>query len=200
MTAADFRRIALSFEGVEEGSHMGAVDFRVGGHIFATLASVGRGFGNLMLTSEIRDAETAEQAIQGGESGCLMLATMHGRSTVGTLRKILSYTGSHAPAMRSVLAGSLIAVVRQALIPSAKGDRYHMVADVLFNAGKVTQSIEAGDWCALEHAIHSENLGAHEYISMNARIVELVKRGEVDAAAAMRATSDMFELRRKLSR
>jgi hypothetical protein len=54
MTAADFRRIALSFDGAEEGSHMGAVDFRVGGHIFATLASVKRGFGNLMLTPEIQ--------------------------------------------------------------------------------------------------------------------------------------------------
>jgi hypothetical protein len=29
---------------------MGAVDFRVGGRIFATLASVNQGFGNLMLT------------------------------------------------------------------------------------------------------------------------------------------------------
>jgi hypothetical protein len=54
MTAADFRRIALSFEGSEEGSHMGAVDFRVGGRIFATLASVNNGFGNLMLTPEIQ--------------------------------------------------------------------------------------------------------------------------------------------------
>jgi len=54
MTAADFRRIALSFEGAEEGSHMGAVDFRVGGRIFATLASVRQGFGNLMLTPEIQ--------------------------------------------------------------------------------------------------------------------------------------------------
>jgi hypothetical protein len=54
MTAADFRRIALSFEGAEEGSHMGAVDFRVGGRIFATLASVERGFGNLLLTPEIQ--------------------------------------------------------------------------------------------------------------------------------------------------
>jgi len=52
MTAADFRRIALSFDGAEEGSHMGAVDFRVGGRIFATLASVKQGFGNLMLTPE----------------------------------------------------------------------------------------------------------------------------------------------------
>jgi len=37
VTAADFRRIALSFDGAEQGSHMGATDFRVGGHIFATL-------------------------------------------------------------------------------------------------------------------------------------------------------------------
>src|SRR5436190_22751940 len=54
MTATDFRRIALSFDGAEEGSHMGATDFRVGGHIFATLASVKDGFGNLMLTPEIQ--------------------------------------------------------------------------------------------------------------------------------------------------
>lgn len=52
MTPADFRRIALSLEGVEQGSHMGAVDFRVGGRIFATLAHVKKGYGNLMLTPE----------------------------------------------------------------------------------------------------------------------------------------------------
>lgn len=56
MTADDFRRIALSFEGAEQGSHMGAVDFRVGGRIFATLASVREGYGNLMLN---RDQQTA---------------------------------------------------------------------------------------------------------------------------------------------
>ena len=52
MTAADFRRIALSLGGAEEGSHMGAVDFRVGGRIFATLASQAQGYGNLMLTPQ----------------------------------------------------------------------------------------------------------------------------------------------------
>lgn len=50
MTVADFRRVALSFDGAEEGSHMGAADFRVGGRIFATLASQSLGYGNLMLT------------------------------------------------------------------------------------------------------------------------------------------------------
>jgi len=52
MTADDFRRIALSLEGAEEGSHMGSPDFRVGGRIFATLASAKQGYGNLMLTPE----------------------------------------------------------------------------------------------------------------------------------------------------
>lgn len=56
MTPADFRRIALSLAGAEEGSHMGAVDFRVGGRIFATLASVKEGYGNLMLTPEMQAA------------------------------------------------------------------------------------------------------------------------------------------------
>lgn len=52
MNTKDFRRIALSFEGAEESSHMGQPDFRVGGKIFATLASQHLGYGNLKLTLE----------------------------------------------------------------------------------------------------------------------------------------------------
>jgi YjbR len=48
----DFRRIALSFAGAEESSHMGQPDFRVGGRIFATLASGREGYGNIKLTLE----------------------------------------------------------------------------------------------------------------------------------------------------
>jgi YjbR len=71
MKPADFRRIALSFEGAEEGSHMGAADFRVGGRIFATLASQAQGYGNLMLTPEqqgdfVREAPKIFLPIAGG--------------------------------------------------------------------------------------------------------------------------------------
>ena len=61
MTASDFRRIALSLDGAEEGSHMGAADFRVGGRIFATLASERQGFGNLMLNPDQQAAFMADQ-------------------------------------------------------------------------------------------------------------------------------------------
>ena len=61
MTPSDFRRIALSLEGAEESSHMGAADFRVDGRIFATLAAVSKGYGNLMLTPEQQAAFVAEE-------------------------------------------------------------------------------------------------------------------------------------------
>lgn len=60
MTAKDFRRLALSLPGAEESSHMGSPDFRVGGRIFATLASERQGYGNLMLTPQQQAAFVAE--------------------------------------------------------------------------------------------------------------------------------------------
>jgi hypothetical protein len=61
MTPDDFRRIALSFPGAEEGSHYGAADFRVGGRIFATLASQAEGYGNLMITREQQEDFVADR-------------------------------------------------------------------------------------------------------------------------------------------
>ena len=51
-TQDDFRRIALSFTGVEEGSHMGHADFRTGGKIFATLGAPDEEWGMAALMPE----------------------------------------------------------------------------------------------------------------------------------------------------
>ena len=47
-------------EGVEEYSHAGSPAFRVGGRKFASLASQGEGYGNLMLTPEQQTAFVEE--------------------------------------------------------------------------------------------------------------------------------------------
>ena len=60
MSPADFRRIALSLEGVEEYLHGELPAFRVGGRKFASLASQGEGYGNLMLTPELQSAFVTE--------------------------------------------------------------------------------------------------------------------------------------------
>ena len=60
MTAADFQRIVLSLEGVDEYSHGGLPAFRVGGRRFASLASQAEGYGNLNLTLEQQAAFVEE--------------------------------------------------------------------------------------------------------------------------------------------
>src|SRR5579872_3327622 len=60
MTAADFRRIALSLPGVEEVSHAGLPAFRAAGARFASLASQAEGYGNLTLTPELQAAFVEE--------------------------------------------------------------------------------------------------------------------------------------------
>jgi hypothetical protein len=94
MTAADFRRIALSLPGADEGSHTGAPDFRVGGRIFATLASQKQGYGNLMLTLE-------QQAEFVGEQPELFLPIAGGWGRMGMTHIRL------AEANEDVLAGAL---------------------------------------------------------------------------------------------
>jgi hypothetical protein len=55
LTVDEFRRLALSFPEVVEGSHMGHADFRVGGKIFATLGYPNERYGAAMLTPEDQD-------------------------------------------------------------------------------------------------------------------------------------------------
>ena len=95
MDAEDFRRIALSLPGAEESSHMGAPDFRVGGRIFATLASQRQGYGNLMLTLEQQAAFVGELPevfvpIAGGWGRCgathIRLAAANEDVLAGALR------------------------------------------------------------------------------------------------------------------
>jgi hypothetical protein len=94
MNAADFRRIALSLEGAEEGSHMGSADFRVGGRIFATLASQDKGYGNLMLTRE-------HQADFVGELPEIFVAIKGGWGRMGMTHVVLKKV------TEDVLAGAL---------------------------------------------------------------------------------------------
>ncbi len=94
MDAKDFRRMALSLEGAEEGSHMGAADFRVGGRIFATLAAEKQGYGNLMLTAE-------QQAAFGGDMPEVFVPIARGWGRMGMTHIRLAAAGE------DVLAGAL---------------------------------------------------------------------------------------------
>jgi hypothetical protein len=107
MKGADFRRIALSMEGAEEGSHMGAADFRVGGRIFATLAMEKLGYGNLMLSPE-------QQAVFCEEQPEMFVAMTGGWGRSGVTHLRLS------AATEDVMEGALRAAWKRRVENSAK--------------------------------------------------------------------------------
>ena len=108
MTAVDFTRMALSLEGAEQGSHMGVVDSRVGGRIFATLASLAQGYGNLMLSPE-------QQAAFVEELPNVFVPIAGGWGRMGMTHVVL------AKASEDVLRGALQAAWRRRVDAKARG-------------------------------------------------------------------------------
>ena len=115
MTPADFRRIALTLDGVEEYSHVGLPAFRVGGRKFASLASQAGGYGNLMLTPE-------EQAAFVEEAPEIFLPIAGGWGKMGHTHIRL------AAANENVLAGALRTAWKLRIDKNAKTNRKSQVA------------------------------------------------------------------------
>lgn len=131
MTIDDFRRIALSLQGAEESSHMGAADFRVGGRIFATLASAKQGYGNLMLTPE-------QQAEFVGELPEIFLPVHGGWGRGGATHIRL------AAASEDVLTGALQAAWKLRVDKNAKTGTRGAVRSAARKSGTRARSAERG--------------------------------------------------------
>lgn len=141
-----------------------------------------------ILAGEVRDTDTAESAILGGESGALMIVTTHGRSVTGTLRKILMLAGGDGQtAMRNVLAGALIGVIRQELLPLASGDGFQMYHDTLLASETVRKHIENGAWGELDAlcARYDDPRNTVNFVPMRTRIEEDMRKSIVDPNIAM---------------
>jgi twitching motility protein PilT len=145
-----------------------------------------------LLCGEIRDRESAQMAIMGGESGALMLVTTHGRSITGTLRKILAFTGPEAPAMREVLAGSLMGVIRQELVPLADGTGYTMVCDTLHMTETVRVMVQNGDWAKLDALTNNVAMPSPDFVPMNTKITELIDQKKINLPSFMNLKKNGF--------
>lgn len=132
-----------------------------------------------ILVGEVRDRDTAESAIIGGESGALMIVTTHGRSISGTIKKMLTFTGDQSTAMREVMAGCLIGVIRQELVPRVDGSGYCLVCDTLHMTDNVRTLVEQGDWRGIDKLTNQRSMPSPDFVPMSHQLEPLVSRGIV---------------------
>jgi twitching motility protein PilT len=140
---------------------------------------------DIILIGELRDAETAETALQAAESGHLVLSTMHTLDAAETISRMVEFFPAMKQAqVRSILAGVLRGVISQRLVPRVDGGRVAAVEVMVANrriadliredkADEITDAIEEGEFFHMQ--------------TLTAALIELVLAGEVDRDVAAAA-------------
>lgn len=142
---------------------------------------------DVIAIGEIRDAQTAQEALALAESGPLVLASLHARSTELGLQKMIRLLGN-SEAQSQALAHALRGVLCQALLPSVEGNRYYLATECLTLSPAITRMLESGNISGIRaHMNGSDAPGCH---SMNAALEQLLSAHKIGIEDARNATTD----------
>lgn len=90
---------------------------------------------DIILVGELRDLETIRLAMTAAETGHLVFATLHTSSASKTINRIIDvFPGDEKSMIRTMLSGSLQAVVAQTLLKRKEGGRVAALEIMLCNA------------------------------------------------------------------
>ena len=149
---------------------------------------------DVIVVGEMRDPETMRIALAAGETGHLVLSTLHTTDVASTIARMTdSFPPERQPTIRQEIAAALSAVFVQTLVPRLGGGRVP-AAELLHVQYGARQHIRRNTL----HHLHQEititrKLGS---FSLEECLARLVRTGVIDRAeAALRANHlDDFEL------
>jgi twitching motility protein PilT len=146
---------------------------------------------DVILIGELRDAESAETAMQAAESGHLVFSTMHTVDASETLGRIVEFfPGIKQPQIRSILAGVLRGVVSQRLLPRKEGGRV-AAFEVMVNNARISELIRENQPEDIHEAI-AEGAFFHMQ-TFSQSLIQLVLSGEIDRDVAADASSNKHD-------
>jgi twitching motility protein PilT len=145
----------------------------------------------VILIGELRDAETAETALQAAESGHLVFSTMHTVDAAETIGRMTEFfPGVKQPQIRSILAGVLRGVVSQRLLPRVDGGRVAAVEVMVTNA-RIADLIREARPDEISDAIAEGDFFDMQTFSQ--ALIKLVVAGDVDREVAANAASNRHD-------
>jgi twitching motility protein PilT len=153
---------------------------------------------DVILIGELRDAETAQVALQAAESGHLVLSTLHTLDAAETIGRLVEYFPPEKQAqVISILAGVLRGVISQRLLPALGGGRIPAVEVMVVNA-RIAELIRERRTAEI-----SEAVAEGEFFQMQTfaqALIDLVLRGLVDRETAANAASNRHDFVLELER
>ncbi len=149
---------------------------------------------DVILIGELRDAETAQVALQAAESGHLVFSTMHKLDAAETVSRMVEFFPHEKQAqVISILAGVLRGVVSQRLLPRRGGGRIPAVEVMVTNA-RISELIRERQPEQISEAIADGEF--FEMQTFQAALIDLVLGDLVDRETAANAATNKhdFEL------
>ena len=129
---------------------------------------------DVIMVGEVRDEETAMTALRAAETGHLVLCTMHTIDAADTIQRFVDFFGEQrGPLARQMLAGTLVGVCSQRLIPGTHGGMA-LNAEVLINTVRIEDLVVEGMSVSEVHKAISEG-DFYGMQSFDQSLLELVK-------------------------
>jgi twitching motility protein PilT len=142
---------------------------------------------DIILIGELRDAETAQTALQAAESGHLVLSTLHTIDAAETVGRMVEFfPPEKQEVIRSIMAGVLRGVVSQRLLPKEGGGRVAAIEAMVMNA-RIADLVREGRADEITDAVaEGEYFGMQTFTQA---LIQLVLAGEVDREIAANAST-----------
>jgi twitching motility protein PilT len=150
---------------------------------------------DVILVGEMRDLETISLAVTAAETGHLVFGTLHTQDAPQTVDRIIDVFPSHQQSqIRVQLANALQGIITQTLIPRRDGKGRAVACEILVPTPGVRNLIREGK----NHQIYSamQTGGKFGMQTMDAALVELIRKGQISREEGERRSSNPEEMRR----
>jgi twitching motility protein PilT len=150
---------------------------------------------DVILIGEMRDQETVRTALSAGETGHLVLSTVHTLDAAESVNRIIDFFPLHEQSQaRSMLAGTLKGVISQRLVPTIDGNGRVAACEVLRTTGRAKDMIMDPDQTARLREVIFEG-GFYGMQTFDQALLYHHKAGHISIEDAVRMASSPHDFK-----
>jgi len=165
----------------------------------SALRNVVRQDPDVIMIGEMRDAESVSSALKIAEAGHLVLSTLHTTNAPETINRIISFFPlEQADEVRSMLSGTIKAIISQRLVPRASGKGRVPAVEIMINTARVRDLIRSGEVDKILHAIE-EGTG-YGMQTFDQSLMDLFKANMISLETALSYATSPNDLRLNLQK
>jgi twitching motility protein PilT len=149
---------------------------------------------DVILVGEMRDLETISLALTAAETGHLVFGTLHTKGAKDTIDRIIDVFPSEQQAqVRTMLSGSLQAVVSQSLLKKKSGKGRVAATEIMIVNYGIRNLIRENKVFQIPSLMQAS--AGSGMITLKQSLINLVQKGDISREAAIEASGDpdMFE-------